>query len=371
MAKKGENIYLRKDGRWEGRYIKERKPDGKPRFVSIYGKTYSDIKKRLIMIKADQYKSGTSFSAHNSCNMQEWSNYWLEILTKPYIKPETYIGYKRVIDKHISPNLGQKKVADITPQDIQETVLLLQKRLAPTTLRGVLRLLKCILNAACEKNLISHTPYQGIKLPKAPKQPPRVLTKKEQEKLEKEALSTNKLEYMICLYTGLRVGEVCALKWRDIDFESRIMHVRHSVHRIPAENNPHSTYLAIGSPKSESSVRDIPLPYFLADILYEKKQNSFDSQDDFVLKGTKGDFCDPRTMQQRIKKDCEKLEIQDVHMHTLRHTFATRCLESGVHYEVLCEFLGHSSPQITLRHYAHCTPERKRESIDLLKCDVL
>lgn len=317
MSKKGENIYLRKDGRWERRYIKSRDLNGKARFGSVYGKHYHEVRKKLVVIKCKQYQNNTVPIIQGSGSFEDWADYWLEILISPYIKPETCAGYRRSLNKHIYPVLGRMNIREIEPRHIQDMVLALQER------------------------------------------------------LERNALTNNELEYLMCLYTGLRVGELCALRWQDIDLENSILHIRHSVQRIPANSGLHRTQLILGSPKSESSVRDIPIPKFLGILLREKRILENADSKDYLFKGVKGDCLDPRTMQQRISKLGKRLGINGVHMHTLRHTFATRCLEQGIPYEILCEFLGHSSPQITLRHYAHCTLESKRKNMDFLNSAFL
>ena len=364
MAKKGENIYLRKDGRWEGRYIKGRRPDGKPLFGYIYGKQYSEVKRRLILIKSELYQNPVSCVICGDGSFRDWGEYWLEVLTRPHVKPTTYAGYRRNAEKHIYPVLGTLKLSAVTAEDIQRAVDLMQQTLAATTLQGVCRLLKSILKAALDKNLISQNPYQGIRLPKARRRPPRVLTRTEQFRLEQKLSETGEAEYLLCLYTGIRIGELCALRWEDVDFENRLLHINHAVQRIPNEDGRRKTHLILGTPKTEDSIREIPMPQFLSSILQEKWKLT---QSAFLFSGPRGSYKDPRTMQLRIVQLCQGLGIQGVHMHTLRHTFATRCLEKGIRYDVLCEFLGHSSPQITLRHYAHCTPEDKRQSIDLLE----
>lgn len=368
MARRGENIYLRKDGRWEGRYIKGRRPDGKPLFGSVYGRQYAEVRKRLILRKAEMYANGKPTTVIcGDGSFEDWTVYWLEVYARPYVKPETYAGYERTANNHIFPHLGNMNIREIQPVHIQNMVNELQKNLAPTTLRSVCRLLKSILKTACEKEVISHSPYQDIRLPRVRKNAPRVLTFAEQRKLEKELYRTNELEYLLCLYTGLRVGELCALRWKDIDFESNMLYVRHSVQRIPVKNDINRTKLILSSPKSESSIRDIPIPYFIEEMLRLRKEETRADLEDYIFPGITGASKDPRTMQYRIVKLCRELDIEDVHMHTLRHTFATRCLERGIHYEILCEFLGHSSPQITLRHYAHCTPDGKRRSMDKME----
>lgn len=368
MSKKGENIYYRKDGRWEGRYIKGRKPDGRPKFGFVYGRQYSDVKKRLTLIKAELYQGAdiTVPVMYGNGSLQSWADYWLDVIIRPHVRPETYAGYCRNLDKHICAYLGEMKLMEIRQYHIQKLVDELQKKLAATTLHGVCRILKSLLTAACEEGLIVQNPYRNIRLPRAKNRAPRVLTQTEQKKLEKEIICNNEPEYLLCLYMGLRVGELCALQWKDIDFESQILHIRHSIQRVPEEGNKGGTKLVLGAPKSESSVRDIPVPGFLSEILLKKFEDEKGKADEFIFKGTRADYRDPRTMQQKISRLCQRLELEDVHMHTLRHTFATRCLEKGIRYEVLCEFLGHSSPQITLKYYAHCTPQTKRMSIDRL-----
>lgn len=365
MSRKGENIYHRKDGRWEGRYIKGRRPDGTPKFGSIYGRQYSEVKKKLVMVKGELYKDSEDLPVIcGSGKVKDWADYWIEVIIRPRVRPETYAGYRRNLDNHICMYIGDLDIRSITQQHVQQLMDKLQENLAATTIHGICRLLKSLFASACEKGLIHYNPCYCIRLPKAKSRPPRVLTQNEQKKLEKEIFINNEPEYLLCLYMGLRVGELCALRWEDVDFENSILHIRNAVHRIPQNMEIGSTKLVIGEPKSESSVRDIPIPVFLSEILMNKRSAERCSSNDFLFKGTKTACRDPRTMQQKIRRLCRKLELKGVHMHTLRHTFATRCLEKGIRYEVLSEFLGHASPQITLRHYAHCTLETKRLSIE-------
>lgn len=365
MAKKGENIYLRKDGRWEGRYIKGRKADGKPIFCSIYGKSYNEVKKQLIIIKSTLYRheDPKRIWAHSK-TMADWLEYWLETLIRPNIKANTYLGYRRSIEKHIFPLMGQQEIRKLTAHTIQMAANTLAERLAPGTLHGVFRLLKAALLAAQEQGMLSKSPYTNIKLPKLRNKRPRVLTEQEQERLARHSLLQEDYAYLFCLYTGLRVGELAALRWEDIDFENNMLYVKHSVMRLPlgTRKGAKST-LTIGNPKSESSIREIPLPLFLMELLRKQKSQNCS---EFIFQGRKGGCIDPRTMQKRLEKICKQSNLKGVHMHTLRHTFATRCLENGVRYEILSELLGHASVQITLNHYVHCTLQDKRAIMDSL-----
>lgn len=366
MAKKGENIYLRKDGRWEGRYIKGRRSDGRPIFASIYGKQYRDVKRQLMIIKAKLYQTPAAAEIVGDGSLHDWTEYWLELLVRPHVKESTYAGYRRNVEKHIYPALGHMLLNELSSECIQQAANEMKKKLAPSTLQGICRLLKTALKAAEEKGLMEKSPYQGIRVPKARKRPPRVLTRTEQMRLEIKVSETRELEYLLCLYTGLRIGELCALRWENIDFENQSIRVRHSIQRVPDKTGKRKTCLIYGTPKSEDSIRDIPIPFFIASLLQEKKQSSSAADSDFLFKNTKGNYKDPRSVQIRFSQICRELELQGVHMHTLRHTYATRCLELGIRYDILCELLGHSSPQITLKYYAHCTLEDKRRNIELL-----
>ena len=344
--------------------MKGRRPDGKPRFGSVYGRQYGEVKKKLVLIKAELYKDGAVPLLYGDGSLHDWTEYWLEVTVRPYIKESTYEGYRRNIDKHIYPYLKDLPIREITSSQIQNAVDRLQSRLAASTLGGVWRLLRSVFTAAHNEGLLLRNPCQKIKIPKAGRRAPRVLTVPEQARLEQAAAEADEIEYLLCLYTGLRVGELCALRWEDIDFEGRILHVARTVQRIQDTRRLHKTRLSVGTPKSDCSVREIPLPLFLSSLL-EEKQKKDGALTGYLFPAKKG--CrDPRTMQQRIKKLSKQLGMRGVHMHTLRHTFATRCLEHGIGYEVLSELLGHSSPQITLKFYVHCTPATKRKSMDRL-----
>ena len=364
MAKKGENIYLRKDGRWEGRYIKGRKPDGKPKFGSIYGKSYSDVKIRLVHIKSELYHDDTSLIIYGNGTLHDWLGYWLEVIIKQNIKDSTYFGYRRMLETHIYPYLGEKNIQKLSCEDIQRTVDLLTKKISAGTLNNVCRLLKSALSTAFERGVIKKNPYLSIKKPKVHRPRPRVLSRNEQEILERILRRDNSFEYLLCLYTGIRVGELAALRWEDVDLENNILHINRTAQRLASSQMKNKkTRLAVGTPKSVSSARQIPLPAFIADILREQKANKATGTG-FLLPGRNGLCRDPRSIQQKFNTICTKAGLDHVHMHTLRHTFATRCLENGVRYDILSDLLGHSSVRITLDYYVHCSMQDKRESME-------
>lgn len=164
------------------------------------------------------------------------------------------------------------------------------------------------------------------------------------------------------MYTGLRVGEVCALKWSDIDLEKSILTVNRTVQRIKTMNSACVTTISIGKPKSRSSMRQIPLPDFLADIL-----NHFNHKNDsYVLSGSER-IIEPRTMQYRFKSILKKANLPLINYHALRHMFATNCVKAGFDVKTLSELLGHCSVETALNRYVHSSMERKAECMRLLK----
>lgn len=364
MAKRGENIYHRKDGRWEGRYIIGRTPDGKPKYKSVYAASYGEVKNKLIVLKSFNLpRLRQPVLVYKNGKLSEWMDYWLDILEKPYIKITTYQLYKRNIEKHLRPLLGDILLADLEKGDIQAAVNILQKNLSSTTLHAVCRQLKSILNAAVKNDLILKSPFnEEIRLPKFKQKKPAVLTEMQQSKLESAATAYENFEYLLCLYTGIRLGELCALKYKDIDFKSCTLYVSHSVKRIKnKEHGDNISELIVGDTKTESSERMIPLPFFIADMLASRMEANCASKDEFIFQNSCGGAAEPRTLQIRFERLAEKLEIPDVHFHTLRHTFAMRCLEHGMGYKALSEILGHSSSRITMEHYDNCTWESKEK----------
>lgn len=358
MAKKGENIYRRRDGRWEGRYIKGHKPTGKPIFGSVYAKQYAEVKAKLIMVKANclnEEKWDTSLSP----TFRQWSSYWLKVYCQPYVKASTCELYQRMLTLHLFPCLGELRLDEIGETVLKPLMETLRGKLAANTLAGVYRLLRAILKEANQRGVLPRLPPR-IRLAKAVKREPRVLSLTEQGRLEREALRTGELSFLLALYTGLRVGELCGLRWSDLDLDDRLLTVRHAVKRTRQASGV--TRATLCEPKTDCALRDIPIPAGIASQL-----KAIPRQSEFVFPGRRGACMDTRTMQLRLAGLTRRLGLKGVHTHTLRHTYATRCLEKQVGVETLSVLLGHSSPDITLRRYAHTTPDEKRRSVSRLK----
>lgn len=359
MARHGENIYKRKDGRWEGRYIKGYDVDGKAIPGYIYGKTYKEAKEKLTLAKVNAKEKVKRISS--DMTVSDWFDKWLE--SQKRIKRSSYTTYSSNINKHIKKKLGKIKLKMLTDEHIQNFVDDLSKELAAKSVRSVFSILRLGLSDAYEKNL-SVELCRKIKLPKVKRKEVKVFTKTEQKAIEQyieQSVYPNDIGIIICFYTGIRIGELCALDLnRDIDLKRGVISIQHTLYRVKCENGYKKTELRISTPKSESSIRDIPLPKFLI-----AKLSAIENGSGFLIQKN-GKFVEPNVYARRYKKILEELGIPYRKFHATRHTFATRALEIGMDIKTLSEILGHSSPTVTLNLYSHSLPEHKKKEMDRL-----
>ena len=194
----------------------------------------------------------------------------------------------------------------------------------------------------------------------------RVLSRSEHERLCQYLYASDKpkdIGLLICLFTGIRIGEICALKWEDISPVEQTLSVHQSMQRIQLQNDPDGkkTKILISTPKSQCSIRTIPLAERLAIYLLAHRKSS----ESYVLTGTTR-YVEPRSLQNHFKKVMDQCEIPDANFHCLRHSFATRCIETGFDIKSLSEILGHSTVNITMNRYVHPSMELKRENMNRL-----
>ena len=289
-----------------------RKIDGKPIFRSIYAVSYSEVKKKLVFFKSEYMQSAehSAVLLYGNGSLSDWMDYWLDIIEKPYIKETTYQLYRRNIKKHLRPWLGALPLQQITDDDLQGMVNGLREKLAPSTLHGICRQVRSILSSAVKEHLIARSPYVEIRLPKFRQKKPRVLAEAEQRRLEHLSMETGNLKYLLCLYTGLRVGELCALRYEDINFEENTLMVCRSVKRVSAGGQyGNATRLMVGDPKTESSVREIPLPFFLTKMLSDLLKEAGASKEDYIFCDSKGSAANPRTVQKQFENIMKKMGI--------------------------------------------------------------
>lgn len=362
MARHGENIYQRKDGRYEGRYVLGKKPNGQTRFGYVYGRKYVEVQRLLLQKKAGHIPSS---GLQPSVRLQDWAFFWLENEVLGSVKPSTFQVYRNQMEKHILPYFQNLTLPQLTPPMIYEFLKKLEADgLSQTTVKSIFRLLSAALRFAVEEGQIAKSPCQKIKLRSQQRREQRVLTRGEQEKLQ--ALCMEELPVMLCLYTGMRLGEVCALKWTDIDWEKKTVTVLRTVQRMKAENQSleRKTKLVLGVPKSKQSQRRLPLAGFLLEKL--KAAFAQTTCPSGFLFGASKQAMEPRTIQRRFSRLVKKAGLTGVHFHTLRHSFATRLMELGVDILTVSALLGHGSAKTTLDFYGHSLFDQQRRAIDSL-----
>ncbi len=367
MARHGENIYKRKDGRYEGRYVIGKTFSGKTRFGYVYGYQYAEVKKALLLKKAEQAKEVIPDNGYCQDTVAEWTSYWMENELLGSVKASSYQTYTNLLKKHLLPMLGPMKLVSVTPSVVNDFVTALENTgLAYSTIKGAYRLLSAAMRSAFEEGLIKKNPCRKIKIQHSEREDQRVLTRAEQEMVKKATYGINDLPALLSLYTGMRLGEVCALKWSDIDWEKKTITVKRTVQRVAQNTNSRTgekTMLMVGTPKSIRSRRVIPVPDFVLEQLMKLMQTKADSN---YIFGVSTVAAEPRTIQRRFKRFMEKLGITGVHFHTLRHSFATRLLELGVDIKTVSVLLGHGSAKTTLDYYAHSLIEQQRNAMNLL-----
>lgn len=361
---KGENIYKRKDGRWEGRYPKGRKADGSIYYGYIYARSYRAVKDQML----DKKVQLTLFYTTNTKEFQgtfgEWTQFWLTDIMAPKIKESTYASYSNKLQLHILPILAKRPLKKITATDIDRLAKSLSENLAASSVHIVFRIVKSCFEAAKERGYLILNPCERTVLPKIGKQKVQALTRQQQKEVETESMkSTKGLPILLALETGMRIGEICALKWEDINFEASILRVHRTKQRIALPNNSgHLTKIVETAPKTINADRIIPLSKKIKKVLLKWKNQS--SSTYVVANGS--DSIEPRTVSYRFERIKQKLGLLNVPFHALRHTFATRCVELGANIAAISSLLGHSSIKLTLDTYTSSFLEEQRTTIDRL-----
>ena len=302
-------------------------------------------------------------------NVKRLAEEWIAV-KKGEVKVTTVSTYGYVLSHYILPELGECAVEKLTPERTDEFVRRLREgKLEARTINSVLSVLKMMLRYAEKNNYAMPKSCEIRSLRERGKQI-SILSEEEQRRLElflredgdrsREGIRAG---IILSLYTGLRIGEVCALKWEDIDFPGSLLYVKKTISRIKNtdEEDGKKTRIEIGRPKTDTSFRQIPLPAFLRAYLRRIRK----APDCFVLTGTKR-FLEPRAYQYQYKKIMRELKLEDCNYHMLRHTFATRAIEAGFDVKSLSEILGHANVNITLNRYAHPTMKMKLFNMEKL-----
>lgn len=370
MPKRGENIHKRKDGRWEARYKKGIDVNGKAIYGSLYANTYREVKEKQQFKLQDIASGFVSVKKHYT--FSDAACLWLKD-SQLSLKGASVYRYENLLNTHILPAFANQRIDQITGTDINVflTTKLVAGRvdgkggLSPTYVRSIMLVMKAVLAYAAENRMC--IPLQSkISKPQPIAKELPVLTQDEQKLLVNMCLTQideTKVCVLLSLYAGLRIGEVCALEWEDIDLENRLIHVRKTVSRVSGTvGDMVRSTLVIAQPKTIASFRDIPICSWLIPVL----EQVHDMQSSSFVASSRAGFISPRTFDYRYHKLLKTAGIQTINYHALRHTFATRCIEAGIDVKTLSELLGHTDASITLNTYVHSSMERKRTQLELL-----
>lgn len=370
MPRRGDNIRKRTDGRWEGRYPVT-SADGKKRYLSVYGKSYREVKEKLTAkmyllsnrespaVLASQLNDGMQIYDTGFCVLVEE---WLEEIAQNR-KYSTYIKYKKLYTCHIQNLFFSDMLSQMSDNHIQIRISAL--KVSDSTRHSVFAIIRQTLQYA-EKQYGHPMPaITGCSLQKRTSSV-EVMNRTEQTRLIQflySDMNISKAGIYLCLFTGLRLGEICALKWADIDQDRGLLHVNRTVQRIESKEGPTKTILLETAPKSDFSKRALPISDTLMSLLKRFRQEG----QEYVLQNNKP--MEPRTYQNHFKKYLEEIKAPDYNFHILRHTFATNCIDNGMDIKCLSEILGHSNVQITLNRYVHPSMDTKRKYLNALLDD--
>ena len=366
MGRHGENIRKRGDGRWEARYMAYDEKKGEKVCRSVYGHTYEEVKKKRASVSKlsavlDQTEnaSGQGTNAAKDIDFGTAAREWLAAVRSAQ-KPSTFEKYSLIYHSYLEKAFGGMMLLQVT-EKAAGNKLASCGALSESLQKSIYGVLNSILRYAAGQY---HMALSEIKRPsvKTRWKEAGTFTKSEQTKLLSVLcadMDRFRLGVLLCLFTGLRLGELCALKWSDIDLADKTLTVRRTVQRLYVENAATKTVLVETFPKSGNSKRSIPLQDTVVALL-----NDFRNAKEYVFGGDKP--LDPRTMQNHYKKILNEAGVDYKNFHTLRHTYATNCIEGGTDVKSLSEMLGHSSVKITLNYYVHPSMDTKRMYADSL-----
>ncbi len=388
MPKKGNNegsIYKDKQGHWRG-VVTLYTVDGKQKKKFFYGKTKKEVTEKVNQALSE-LRSNT-YIEPSKMTFYEWLCTWLETYCKNNLRATTLINYETYIHRHIQPTIGGVKLCNLTTLILQQFYndrikngnLTKQGGLSPKTMRNMHNMIHKALEQAVALDMIAKNPSDYATLPKRIKQERKFFTVEEQQQLQ-ACLKGEKMEMPILLdlYTGMRQAELLGLMLKDVHIDldgQSYIRVTQTLNRIKVDGqeNGKRTALVIGIPKTPHSIRNIPLLPEIAQTLedYRISQMAYFQEkgikpNGYVFTNDNGGFIDPRNFQQSFKRLLKRHGIREINVHGIRHTFATRAIESGMSMKTLSQILGHSSTSFTMDIYGHVTDDLKSTEISHLQ----
>ena len=306
---------------------------------------------------------------------KDWIYTWL-LEKKDYIKESTYANYSNNIFNHIIPKLGNYYLNELNHKVIQDFLLELSKNgrkdntggLAEKTIKDITIIIKGSIKKGINEDKIKHIELT-FNYPKDNKENKLyVLTKREQNKITNyvlENINSRNIGLLISLYSGIRIGELCALRWEDVDFKKNCLTINKTIQRVYIKDKDKNiSKVIITTPKTKNANREIPINKDFLEILKKVKTD----KKNYILTGNEK-YIEPRTYRKYFNKVLDELKIKHFNFHSLRHTFATNCISLGVDYKTVSELLGHANVNITLNLYVHPRYSQKKKCIDLV-CKV-
>lgn len=369
MPRRGESIYKRKDGRWEARYIHHYE-DGKAKYRFLYGASYTEVKAKRLEEQA-QPQNVVAFGPQRLITFEKLAALWLCEIERS-VKESTYTRYHRAVVRYLLPKLGEIPVAKLDIAALKRFSRELETHggmkgaaLSAKTVSDILCVLKCILKYGEQQNYPCPNTDQ-LSAPIRKRHATMILTAENRRSMEEELWHADdfvSLGILFTLYTGVRIGELCGLRWGDIDLQAGTAAIHRTVERIANLDlgAKTKTKIIISEPKTQHSARVIPIPSRLCDYLAPMTRPA----DCYLLTGTP-QYTEPHQYYLRYKTFMRSHGMDQYTFHALRHTFATRCVECGFDAKSLSEILGHANVTTTMAIYVHPTLEQKREQMERL-----
>lgn len=317
----------------------------------------------------------------------EWMDSWLERYAKPTVRLSTYNSYETFIRTHIKPQLGRKYMNMLRAEDLQDFFVERSRNgnqkgggLSPKTLANIRNIMHLSFDQAVKNKVLSENLIESVKLPKAAKKEMRVLSREEQNRLIRAAqMSPEPSTFGIIfdLFTGLRMGEVCGLRWENVDMAQHSIRVCETRNRLPNYDDSieaSTSVYTVKATKTDNSLRTVYIPnslfkdfksYYEIQTSIRREYPAY-NRDGYVFCQANGQPYEPRTYQDLFKRCVKRAGIADANFHSLRHTYATRCLEEGMDVVTLSRLLGHANPSITLDKYGHALSDHQRMSVEKL-----